>query len=204
MITNEEINGLKNAIKEQTVVIREMVELNKEQFKKIDLLIENRQEERIEDMSYSEDGGIKEGDYISYYSNTLNKIVIGKIIGDGNDNYQVFYPSLNASDYCCYQSIEELLYDYIELEDFMTVKTGEYSNMIPKETTSYIVYEERNDGEDIWRASIFKENGKMLLCDEMGNAMVEGKTYEELIFKAMMEYSLVIPLRTVPRDVIEQ
>lgn len=204
MITNEEINCLKNVLEEQTLMMREIVELNKEQLKKIDFLMESKQEEKREDISESEDENIKEGDYISYYSNELSKIVIGKIIGDGSYHYQVFYPLLNASDYCCYESIETLLDEYMEYEDFMIIKTGEYSNMIPKQTDSYVIYEERDDGEDLWEASIFKENDKMLLCEEMGNTMAEGKTYEELIFKAMIEYSLVIPLRDISNDVIEQ
>lgn len=204
MITNEEINCLKKTIEEQTLMMREIVELNKEQLKKIDFLVESKQEEKKEDISESEDESVKEGDYISYYSNESSKIVIGKIIGDGSYHYQVFYPLLNASDYCCYESIETLLDEYMEYEDFMIIKTGEYSNMIPKQAESYVLYEERDNGEDLWKANIFEEDGKLVLCDEMGETMIERKTYEELIFEAMMEYSLVIPLRTVPKDVIEQ
>ena len=203
MITNEEINCLKNVIEEQTLMMREIVALNEEQLKKIDLLVESKQEEKREDISESEYEGVKEGDYISYYSNELSKIVIGKIIGDGSYHYQVFYPLLNASDYCCYESIEALLDDYMEYEDFMVIKIGEYSNMIPEQKDSYAIYEERNGEEYIWQASIFEENDKIILCDEMGSTMEEGKTYKELIVEAMMEYSLVIPLRAPLRYTIE-
>lgn len=195
MITNEDIKHIVKAIEEQTLAMNKVMELSREQLSKIDLLIEARHQNKSECELESEDEDIMDWDYISYYSDTLGKKVIGKIIGDGNDNYQVFYPLLNTSDFSCYESISGLLEDYVDAEDFMVIKSGEYSNMIPNQTDSYIVYEERDDGEDLWKASIFEEDDKMLLCDEMGNVIVEGKTYGELIFEAMAEYSLIIPIK---------
>ena len=195
MITNDEIKNLKKSIEEQNLLIEQILNSNKMHLNTIESILKYKDSDLCENTSiYNKE--VLEGDYISFYSNLTENIIVGRIISDRDNAYQLYYPLLHQVDYCCYGSIEELLDDYIDCDDFMIINTGKYSNMIPSKTSSYILCEYNEDKGIIYESKLSEEDDCIVLCKkDTEEILVNGNTYEETIFHAMQNYSLVIPLR---------
>lgn len=192
MITNDEIKNLKKSIEEQNILIEELLNSNKIYLDKIEYILSNQSSDNTSMFNQK----ILEGDYISFYSNLMDSIVIGKIIGNGDNCYQLYYPLLNEVDYCCYNSIEELIDDYTDCSEFVVIHTGKYSNMIPNKSSFYVLYKSNRDEDKVYKAKLSREECSFVLYSlETGDVLVSGNTYEETIFNAMENYNLVIPLR---------
>lgn len=190
MITNEEIKNFKKIIEEQNVLIEKILRSNSVYLDKLDSILNSTPE--ITPLCKEE---TLEGDYISFYSNLIESIVVGRIISNEDDNYQIYYPLLNKCDCCCYNSIEELIEDFEDYEDFMIIHTGSYSNMIPNKTSSYMLYEKYGDEVVLYNLFLSESDGIYLYNKDTGDVFAKKDTYDEVIFSVMKNYELVIPLR---------
>lgn len=216
MDTNNKIKNLANIAENQSKLINDLINLSSQQLKKIELLlkeksvdttdikdtpkerekardlIKNLNKRYIESESSSDD--IYNCDYIIYTDTNTNEKIIGKVIEDGNENYQLFNPILNSAEYSCYGSVNELIEDYIEESELIIFKASSYTNMIPDKSNSYILYIENPDEKDIKEVVLFEDENSISLIDDKGNVLSEGNSYEDLIFRTMLNYRLVIPI----------
>lgn len=187
MNTYDEINNLKNSIEEQNCLIERILYNNKIYLDKLEDILHGNEVENNREVLV--------GDYIAYYDCSADNLLIAKIVKNEDFTYQLFYPLFNECSHCCYDSIEELIYDYSDYEDFEIIYTGEYSNNIPKKTSSYILIKDNEFEDELLHLELLENNGFYLYDKDTDDILARKNTYDELIFYVMKNFQLIIPLR---------
>ena len=215
MNTNENIKEISKIVETQSKILNELIKLSSEQLKKIELLTNSNEGVlRPLDDTYERENAsnliksinqrylqskhteydISKCNYIMYFDEYSKEKLIYKVIEDGNNNYQLFNPILNCAEYSCYDTVDELIRDYKSESDLIVFKSGSYTNMIPDRADSYLIYIDNQEEKDIKEVVLFEDDNTLSLIDDKGNALAEGESYEDLIFKAMFNYKLVVPI----------
>lgn len=190
-MTNEEIANLKKSIQEQNLLIKEVLNTNSLYLENLETILNENKNKKTSDKK------VLLGDYISFSDKDLYHLYIAKIIRDDNNTYQLYYPLSNeCTHYNYYSSIEELVNDFKDSDDFKIISTGKYTNMIPDETSSYVLYKEDDIDGELYEVEMRETNNAIYFYDKYTkNVLFEGYTYDETILGLMRNFDLVIPLR---------
>lgn len=209
--------------KQKAIVVREIEKLEEELIEKDVTMMcssENVEctplkdvKEAIEECWFIKDGetilieedeetqDVRLGDYISYYSNVLEEIVLGKIIENGDNQYQVFYSNKNSTDYCIYNSIEELIDDYSDNEDFEILKVYNKKVTELNTGTKYLLF---RNGEVL----IVECNTSSGCCGDSYDLFTDGEIVEsaenldDLFLETVKNYEIIEEIRDDKYDFI--
>lgn len=196
MNTKDNFENFKNIIEEQNILIMQMLNRNNAYLKQFEDVTSKYEHLLTTDTNALQTkGGALVGDYITYYDSIDDRIRIGKIICSDYNDYLLFYPLSDQCCSCCYGTINELIENYSEYEDFKIIHSGKYSNSIPQKTFSYILFKDNEYEGELINLILSDYNGICLYDANTGDVFAKANSYNELICYMMTNFKLIIPLR---------